>query len=89
MIPSQISLCFHWVGCMKMGPHAVISISWYTGNMVVPMEQWAGQPFQDNNADLWVVMPSDHNKKYSDMMERSYKAFAVTFELKFPFPLIP
>ena len=30
---------------------------------------------------------SDHNEKYSDRMERSYKAFAVTFELRFPFPL--
>ena len=56
--------------------------------MVVPMEQWAGQPFQDKSADLWVVMLSDHNEKYSDRMERSYKAFAVTFELRFPFPLI-
>ena len=55
--------------------------------MVVPMEQWASQPFQDKNADLWVVMLSDHNEKYSDRMERSYKAFAVTFELRFPFPL--
>ena len=55
--------------------------------MVVPMEQWAGQPFQDESADLWVVMLSDHNEKYSDRMERSYKAFAVTFELRFPFPL--
>ena len=55
--------------------------------MVVPMEQWAGQPFQDKSADLWVVMLSDHNEKYSDRMERSYKAFAVTFELRFPFPL--
>ena len=33
-------------------------------------------------------MFSDHNEKYSDRMERSYKAFAVTFELKFPFPLM-
>ena len=32
-------------------------------------------------------MLSDHNEKYSDRMERSYKAFAVTFELRFPFPL--
>ena len=56
--------------------------------MVVPMEQWAGQPFQDKSADLWVVMLSDHNEKYSDRMERSYKAFAVTFELRFPFPLM-
>ena len=55
--------------------------------MVVPMEQWAGQPFQDKSADLWVVMLSDHNEKYSDRMERSYKAFAVTFELRLPFPL--
>ena len=55
--------------------------------MVVPMEQWAGQQFQDKSADLWVVMLSDHNEKYSDRMERSYKAFAVTFELRFPFPL--
>ena len=55
--------------------------------MVVPMEQWAGQPFQDKSADLWVVMLSDHNETYSDRMERSYKAFAVTFELRFPFPL--
>ena len=55
--------------------------------MVVPMEQWAGQPFQDKSADLWVVMLSDHNEKYSDRMERSYKAFAVTFELRFPFTL--
>ena len=54
--------------------------------MVVP-EQWVGQPFQDKSADLWVVMLSDHNEKYSDRMERSYKAFAVTFELKLPFPL--
>ena len=56
--------------------------------MVVPMEQWAGQPFQDKSADLWVVMLSDHNEKYSDRMERSYEAFAVTFELRFPFPLM-
>ena len=55
--------------------------------MVVPMEQWAGQPFQDKSADLWVVMLSDHNEKYSDRMERSHKEFAVTFELRFPFPL--
>ena len=55
--------------------------------MVVPMEQWAGQPFQDESADLWVVMLSEHNEKYSDRMERSYKPFAVTFELRFPFPL--
>ena len=55
--------------------------------MVVPMEQWASQPFQDKNADLWVVLLSDHNEKYSDRMVRSYKAFAVTFELRFPFPL--
>ena len=55
--------------------------------MVVPMEQWASQPFQDKSADLWVVLLSDHNEKYSDRMERSYKAFAVTFELGFPFPL--
>ena len=56
--------------------------------MVVPMEQWASQPFQDKSADLWVVMLCDHNEKYSDRMEISYKAFAVTFELRFPFPLI-
>ena len=56
--------------------------------MVVPMEQWASQPFQDKSADLGVVMLSDHNEKYSDRMERSYKAFAVTFKLKFPFPLM-
>ena len=49
--------------------------------MVVPMEQWAGQLFHDKSADLWVVILSDHNEKYSDRMERSYKAFAVTFEL--------
>ena len=55
--------------------------------MVVPMEQLASQPFQDKSADLWVVMLSDQNEKYSDRMERSYKAFAVTFELRFPFPL--
>ena len=55
--------------------------------MVVPMEQWASQLIQDKSADLWVVMLSDHNEKYSDRMERSYKAFAVTFELRFPFPL--
>ena len=55
--------------------------------MVVPMKQWAGQPFQDKSADLWVVMLSDHNEEYLDRMERSYKAFAVTFELRFPFPL--
>ena len=55
--------------------------------MVVPMEQWASQPFQDKSADLWVVMLSDHNEKYPDRMERSYKAFAVTFEPRFPFPL--
>ena len=55
--------------------------------MVVPMEQWASQPFQDKSADLWVVMLSDQNEKYSDRMDRSYKAFAVTFELRFPFPL--
>ena len=55
--------------------------------MVVPMEQWASQPFQDKSADLWVVMLFDHNEKYSDRMERFYKAFAVTFELRFPFPL--
>ena len=56
--------------------------------MVVPMEQWASQPFQDKSADLWVVMLFDHNEKYSDRMERFYKAFAVTFELRFPFPLM-
>ena len=55
--------------------------------MVVPMEQWTSQPFQDKSADLWVVMLFDHNEKYSDRMERFYKAFAVTFELRFPFPL--
>ena len=55
--------------------------------MVVPTELWASQPFQDKSADLWVVMLSDRNEKYSDRMERSYKAFAVTFELRFPFPL--
>ena len=55
--------------------------------MVVPMEQWAGQAFQDKSADWSVVMLSDHNEKYSDRMERSYKAFAVNFELRFPFPL--
>ena len=55
--------------------------------MVVPMEQWASQPFQDKSADLWVVLLSDHNEKYSDRMERSCKTFAVTFELRFPFPL--
>ena len=33
-------------------------------------------------------MLSDHNEKYTDRMERSYRAFAVTFELRFPFPLI-
>ena len=33
-------------------------------------------------------MLSDHNEKYSDKMERSYKAFAVIFELRFPFPLM-
>ena len=55
--------------------------------MVVPMEQWASQPIQDRSADLWVVMLSDYSEKYSDRMERSYKAFAVTFELRFPFPL--
>ena len=55
--------------------------------MVVPMEQWASQPIQDKSADLWVVMLSDHNEKYSDRMEITYKAFAVTFELRFPFPL--
>ena len=32
-------------------------------------------------------MLSDQNEKYSDRMERSYKALAVTFELRFPFPL--
>ena len=32
-------------------------------------------------------MVSDHNEKYSDGMEISYKAFALTFELRFPFPL--
>ena len=37
--------------------------------MVAPMEQWASQPFQDKSADLCIVMPSDHNEKYSDMME--------------------
>ena len=56
--------------------------------MVVPMEQWAGQAFQDKSADWSVVMLSDHNEKYSDRMERSYKAFDVNFELRFPFPLI-
>ena len=30
--PSQFSLCFHWVGCMKMRPYDVISIPWCTGN---------------------------------------------------------
>ena len=33
-------------------------------------------------------MLSDHNEKYTDRMERSYRAFAVTFELRFPFPLM-
>ena len=33
-------------------------------------------------------MLSDHNEKYLDRMERPYKAFAVTFELRFPFPLM-
>ena len=47
--------------------------------MVAPMEQWASQPFQEKSADLWVVMLSDHNEKYSDIMEISYKAFAVIF----------
>ena len=51
------------------------------------MVQWASQSFQDKSADLWVVMLSDHNEKYSYIMEISYKAFAVTFELRFPFPL--
>ena len=55
--------------------------------MVAPMEQWASQTFQDKSADLGVVLLSDHSEKYSDMMERFYKAFAVTFELRFPFPL--
>ena len=55
--------------------------------MVAPMEQWASQPIQDKSADLWVAMLSDHNEKYSYRMERSYKAFAVTFELRFPFRL--
>ena len=55
--------------------------------MVVPMEQWASQPIQDKSADLSVAMLSNHNEKYSDRMERSYKAFAVTFEPRFPFPL--
>ena len=54
--------------------------------MVVPMGQSAGQPFQDKSGDWTVVMLSDHNEKYSDRMERSYKAFAVNFELRFPFP---
>ena len=57
--------------------------------MVVPMEQWASQPFQDKSTDLSVAMLSDHNKKYSDRMESSCKAFAVTFELRFPFRLNP
>ena len=56
--------------------------------MVALMDLWASQTFQDESADLWVVMLSDHNEKYSDMMERFYKAFAVTFELRFPVPLI-
>ena len=56
--------------------------------MVAPMEQWASQTFQDKSADLWVVMHSFHSEKYSDMMERFYKAFAVAFELRFPFPLM-
>ena len=55
--------------------------------MVVPIEQWASQPIQDKSADLWAIMPSDHNEKYSYRMEKSYKAFAVTFELRLPFPL--
>ena len=55
--------------------------------MVAPMEQWTNQIFQDKCADLWVVMHSGHSEKYSDMMGRFYKAFAVTFELRFPFPL--
>ena len=54
--------------------------------MVVPIEQWSSQPSQDKSADI-VVMLSDHNEKYSDGMEKSYKAFAATFELRFPFPL--
>ena len=56
--------------------------------MVASIEQWASQPFQDESADLWVVMPSDHDEKYSDMMKSSYKAFAVTYELGFPFSLM-
>ena len=56
--------------------------------MVAPMEQWASQILKDKSADLWVVMHSDHSEKYSDMMTIFYKAFAVTFELRFPFPLI-
>ena len=55
--------------------------------MVAPMEQWASQTLKDKSADLWVVMHSDHNEKDSDMMKIFYKAFAVTFELRFPFPL--
>ena len=55
--------------------------------MVAPMGQWASQTFQDKCADLSVVMHSTHGRKYSDMMERVYKAFAMTFELRFPVPL--
>ena len=55
--------------------------------MVVPVEKWASQPYQDKSADLSVAMLSDHNEKYSDGMEKSCKAFAVTFEPRFPFPL--
>ena len=55
--------------------------------LVAPMEQWASQPFQGKSADFWVIMHSDHSEKYSDMMERFYKAIAVTFELSLPFPL--
>ena len=55
--------------------------------MVVPMEQWASQTFQDKSTDLWVVMHSDLSEMYSDMMERFYEAYAVTFEPRFPFPL--
>ena len=73
---------------MEMGPHDVISISWCTGNGGTHQEQRASQAFQDKGADLWVVMYSDLSERYSDVMERFYKAFAVTFDLRFSFPLI-
>ena len=55
--------------------------------MVAPMEHQASQTIQDKSADLWVVVHSDHSEKYWDMMGIFLKAYALSFQLRFPFPL--